>query len=65
MRSSSSAFMLNQPNTTKETEGGAGRLGDGTVFTYGASAMCVRRAQSEPGPSAALTPCAGLRVHRL
>lgn len=55
MRSSSGAYMLDQPNTTKETEGGAGRLGDGTVFTYGASAMCVKR--TVPTCAASFVPC--------
>ena len=31
--------MLDKPSTEKETERGEGKLGDGTVFTYGASTM--------------------------
>lgn len=31
--------MLDKPSVEKETDRGQGKLGDGTVFTYGASAM--------------------------
>ena len=31
--------MLDKPNVEKETERGEGKLGDGTVYSYGASAM--------------------------
>ena len=40
--------MLDKPVTEKETDRGTGRLGDGTVITYGASGMCglvLRRPQ--------------------
>ena len=31
--------MLDKPSVEKHTDRGTGRLGDGTPFTYGASAM--------------------------